>query len=210
MKKICLVLFLAATLHFSSLGQNVRVGISGGLTVSDLTGPVNEMNHGVKTGFMAGLLVDVPLNAHFTFQPQLNYMQKGNLQREDANSKLYNALRYVELPFNLLYNLNTGKTVFFLGAGPSISLNVPSKKLTVPEEGESSYNDILFGDTPENDFRGIDWGANVLGGIRFSNKVQFAVSYNFGLRNLSTSADPESESIKSKCLTVQFSYIFNN
>jgi hypothetical protein len=144
MKKICLVLFLAATLHFSSIGQNVRVGISGGLTVSDLTGPVNEMNHGVKTGFMAGLLVDVPLNAHFTFQPQLNYMQKGNLQREDANSKLYNALRYVELPFNLLYNLNTGKTVFFLGAGPSISLNVPSKKLTVPEEGESSYNDILF------------------------------------------------------------------
>lgn len=212
MKKTCIILsFVLFGLCLTGFSQEVRVGISGGLTISDITGPDNGMNHGVKTGFIAGLLLDVPLGSNFSFQPQLNYVQKGNLLMEDANQKVYNALRYAELPMNFLYNFNSGKVTFFLGAGPSLSFNVPSKRVTKPKEGESFYSDILFGDTPENDFRGIDWGVNFTGGLKFSQRIFLAGFYNMGLRDINPRTDGSSStSIKNKCFGIQIGYIFNN
>ena len=76
MKKACFILFVTLTsFQLTSQAQDVRVGVSAGLTVSDIAGS-SGMNHSVKTGFMAGLLIDMPLGSRFTFQPQLNYVQK--------------------------------------------------------------------------------------------------------------------------------------
>ncbi|GEM_PF-578940 len=209
MKKACLVLSILLTCFtFSGISQDIRVGVSAGLTISDVESPYNEMNHSVKTGYMAGLLLDVPLGDRFIFQPQLNYVQKGNLVREDANGKIYNALRYAEMPFNFIYKLNSGSTEFYLGAGPSVSVNVPSKRVTDPKEGERFYSDILFGETPENDFKGFDYGANFLAGIRFANKVFISGNYNMGLRDLNTKDG--AESIKNKYFGIQVGFIFNN
>ena len=165
------------------------------------------MNHGTKNGFLGGMIIDVPLGDNISFQPQLNYVQKGNLSREDANQRIYNALRYVELPANFVYNLNAGNTVFYLGAGPSIAFNVPSKKVTKPEEGESTYTDILFGKTPENDFKGMDYGVNFLLGIRFGSTF-LSGFYNMGLRNLNPKEG--ADDIKNKCFGIQIGYLFKN
>ena len=209
MKKACFILFVTLTsFQLTSQAQDVRVGVSAGLTVSDIAGS-SGMNHSVKTGFMAGLLIDMPLGSRFTFQPQLNYVQKGNLESEDANEKVYNALRYVEIPFNFLYNINTGRTIFYLGARPSIAFNVPSKRVTKPVEGDSFYSDILFGETPENDFRGIDWGVNMLAAIKFADRVTLSGFYNMGLRDLNTKINA-TESVKNKVFGVQVAYIFKN
>ena len=128
---------------------------------------------------------------------------------EDANQKVYNALRYVEMPLNFLYQINEAKTSFYIGAGPSISFNVPSKRVTDPKEGESFYSDILFGKTPENDFKGFDYGANFLASVRFNNSVFLSVIYNLGLRDLNTKTDA-TESIKNKYFGIQIGYIFKN
>lgn len=212
MKKTCIILFIViSSLCMTASAQDVRVGISAGLTISDLTGPDNGMNHGVKTGYMAGLLLDVPLGSKFTFQPQLNYVQKGNLLMEDANQKVYNSLRYAEIPLNFLYNFTSGKITLYLGAGPALAFNVPSKRVTKPKDGESFYSDILFGDTPENDFRGLDWGANFVAGIRFSKNFFLAGNYTYGLRDINPRTDGTSSmSIKNKVFGIQVGYIFNN
>src|SRR5688572_11414207 len=173
MKKACLILCIVLIIsHQKGFSQDIRVGITGGLTISDISSPYNEMNHGSKTGFIGGMVVDVPMGNNFSFQPQLNYVQKGNLFREDANQQIFYALRYAETKFNFIYNLgDSGKTVFFGGVGPSLAFNLPSKKVTKPKEGESNYVDVLFGKTIENDFKGFDYGVNFIAGIRVGSTI---------------------------------------
>ena len=154
----------------------------------------------------------MPLGSNVIFQPQLSYVQKGNLQMEDANQKVYNALRYAEFTANFLYNFTVSKNVsLYLGAGPSIAFNVPSKRVTDPKEGDSFYDDILFGKTPENDFKGFDYGANFVGGIRFNNNFFLSLTYNLGLRDLNAKSDAGGDqAIKNKYFGIQFGYIFKN
>ena len=209
MKKACLIVCIALMIfQQNGFSQDVRVGVTGGLTISDISSPYNEMNHSVKTGFVGGMIIDMPIGNNFSFQPQLNYVQKGNLFREDANQKIFYALRYAETLLNFTYTLNpTGKTNFYVGAGPSLSFNLPSKKVTKPKEGESNYVDVLFGKTIENDFKGFDYGVNIVGGMRFGSTF-LGVFYNMGLRNLNPrEADDD---IKNRCFGIQLGYLFKN
>lgn len=208
MKKMFLISALVLfVLPFYASAQDTRIGASAGITVSDVSGTVNEMNHTVKTGFIASILVDYPIGKRVAFQPSLSYVQKGNVKKEDATGRIINALRYAELNPNFLFNINTSPTRFYIGAGPSIAFNLPSKQVTDPNEGDKSYRDITFGKTMENDFKGFDYGVNFIAGVRFSNHIFFNASYNLGLRNLSTN-ETDGSSIKNTYFAFQMGYLF--
>jgi hypothetical protein len=209
-KMIIILLAFIICLQFSALAQNARVGFSGGVTISDLRGNQNQMNSATKAGAVLGLLVDLPLTSHLTFQPSLSYIQKGNLNKEDANEKIYYATRYAELSPNFLYNFSSSGKGIYVGAGPYIDFNVPSKKVTDKKEGATTTADLTFGETIDKDLRGIDYGVNFLAGFKFSKCFFLSATYGLGLRNLATGEDVGDREIKNMCFGIQLGVLINN
>ena len=70
----------------------------------------------------------------------------------------------------------------FFGLGPQIGLNLPSKKF----RGLKMVNPKVycFGKTAASDYRGLDWGANGLAGLRFKMASSSLLTILFGLRNV--------------------------
>jgi len=205
-----LAVFLFA-LHIAGFSQSSRVGLTGGFTISDIMGNQNQMNHDIKTGYTVGLLVNTPLSGKFSFQPSLNYVQKGNVLKIDANNRITNALRYVELPLNFIYSTNGADGGFFVGLGPTVSFNVPSKRVTENKNtGKKTSTDIIFGETAAADFRGIDYGANALLGYRLPGGFFTQVYYNQGIRNLVTGEVIGDKKMRNSCFGIQIGFLFNN
>ncbi|MBC7875009.1 MAG: hypothetical protein H7Y01_13485, partial [Ferruginibacter sp.] len=154
MKKIILLSTLFILWFQLAVFSQARVGLSGGVAIAKMEGKVEGDG---RAGLLTSLVVDAPIaKSKFSFHPVLSYVQKGQTEPSPAGTlidKQYVALRYMELSANFLYNIGE-KGSFFLGAGPSIDFNLPSKR--VANIGElSTSTDILFGATPENDLRGV-------------------------------------------------------
>ncbi len=187
MKKIfpVLVVFVFC-LPVIGLSQKAKVGFSGGLTVANMTGTVGGVKESGKTksGYSAGLFMDATIKKHFSFQGAVEYVQKGEVLSKTQKQKVYRALHYVEMPLNFLYNSWGNGGNFFVGLGPTLSVGVPSSKVTKPIPGEKVFTDIVFGNTGVEDFKGVDFGVNFLGGYRLKSGIGFNVNYTQGIRNL--------------------------
>jgi outer membrane protein OmpA-like peptidoglycan-associated protein len=189
MKKV-LFLFITASCLFQIQGfsQKAQVGIAGGASVSNVYGRLGGLdNRGdSRTGFTAGLVVDAPIKkSNISFQPGIHYVQKGKYTLKTEAVKEADALRYADLLLNFVaYIGKPGKTRLFIGLGPQLGFNLPSKKIREEDGVKSELRSINFGNTAAADYRGIDYGANGLLGIRFRSDIFFSVNYTFGLRNL--------------------------
>jgi hypothetical protein len=189
MRKMFFILGLSFVfLPFTGQAQKSRVGITLGPTFSNLygNGVGQTANDGMKAGFTLGLVMQTPLCGHFDFLPGLYYVQKGRVSQEAigiVKSKKSIGLRYVEVPFDFVYNTNPGGTNFFIGAGPYAAFNVPSKNIT-KVSGSKTESDVIFGNTSASDVRGIDYGAQAIIGFRIKSNWSLSANYDFGIRNL--------------------------
>jgi Outer membrane protein beta-barrel domain len=188
MKKVLLiaVIFFATN---SIIAQTPRIGFTAGAAFANLKGKADgETETGnSKAGLTAGILVDLPLSKNFSFQPALNFVQKGSKDEETfggTTEKTVITMNCIELPLNFLYNASGSKGNFFIGAGPSVSFYISGKGKF--DDGTDSYSeDIEFGNNEdEDDFKGMEFAANFLTGYRFSNGLQISGHYNAGLSNL--------------------------
>ncbi|MGZ4088275.1 MAG: porin family protein [Bacteroidia bacterium] len=82
--------------------QTFRAGFTAGLSASDINGAhtINRNRHFSKAGLIAGFLVNTQISKKSVFQMELNFIQKGSLQRPDSLGNGYYkiALSYVEVP----------------------------------------------------------------------------------------------------------------
>lgn len=207
MKKIIFTLAFAVLL--CQLGQSqVRVGVVGGVSISKIEGNIHGDS---RAGLMAGLVLDANLGRGFSFYPTFGYVQKGVTEPHPEGTlidKQYVALRYAEFTPNFVYHIGSGNgSSFYLGLGPSLALNLPSKRTTVTDDTRTT-TDILFGPTPENDLRGVDYGANFVLGWRTAGGFIFTANYNKGIRNLT----PEglSGETKNSYFGIQIGVFLNN
>ena len=217
MKKTILILIVTVfCLQNTCLSQKSRVGVTGGITIAKMRGTVDgkDIDANSKTGPTFGLIVDVPFQDHFSFQPGLHYVQKGKVQDEingTTRQTVTTALRYAELQLNFLYNTNYNTNSndgnFFAGAGPALSINLPSKFVT-DIGGTKTETDITFGNETEN-FRGFDFGANFLAGFRFPGGFFVSVNYTLGLRNL-VPGGSDVDKIKNSCIGIRLGFLVNN
>ena len=72
MKKIFIILTVFVfCLQMTGLSQKTRVGVSGGITIANMTGTVGgvKLNDDSQTGISLGMFVDAPLSNHFSVQP---------------------------------------------------------------------------------------------------------------------------------------------
>jgi hypothetical protein len=217
MKKMIFILsLLVLCLQFSALAQKSRVGIFAGPVFSDIRGTVDgkELVGETKPGFAAGFLVDAPINMHLSFQPALYYVQKGTITQKPLGptkkDKISTELRYVDLALNFLYNTNKTAGNFFIGAGPYVSFNLPSKFLTKSPGDLQSETDITFGNTIAETYRGIDFGANFLMGYRLKGGFFVSANYSLGLRNLLPEGSLSTGDIKNNFFGVSLGWLVDN
>ena len=217
MKKAILILTaIIFCLQITGWSQKARVGVTGGLSISNMRGEVGgvDQKKNSRTGITFGMLVDAPIQDHITFQPGLHYIQKGKEEEQPNGTQkqtFATALRYAELQLNFLFNTSYAgehKENFFVGLGPAVSINLPSKFVT-ETPSDKTESDITFGNKNEN-FRGFDLGANILGGVRFSNGFFISLNYTHGLRNILPAGGSGSDKLRNYCMGIRIGLLVNN
>ncbi|MES2777282.1 MAG: porin family protein [Bacteroidota bacterium] len=188
MKKLFLISSAIVAAHFTSNAQTPRFGFTAGAVMSNLhTKDANESESlDLKPGLTFGILVNIPVGKHFSFEPALNFLQKG-AKNEDSyggiTEKTTANLNCIELPLNFIYNTAGAGGNFFIGAGPSIAIALQGKsKHSIGDDSDTET--IEIGNNDDDDVRAMDIGMNVISGYRFHGGLMLALNYNLGLRNL--------------------------
>jgi len=217
MKKTIFIFFLSVCcLQMSGLAQKARVGFSLSTGLATMRGTVNGVKEDGKytSGYGVGILVDAPLkNSKISFQPVLQYMQKGKLQTEMIGTyqdQVSYELRYAEVLLNFIYNTNGAAGGFFIGLGPSVSLDLPGRIVTKTEDGTKTPVNLSFGNKATDNFRGMDFGANFVLGYRLKGGFFVSANSTLGMRNLIPNESSAKGEIKNTNFGVNLGWLFNN
>jgi len=190
MKKITLAILALFMVGFMANAQ-LKFGVKGGMTLAKMEFEDDEgFDMKFITGFHVGALVALDLPLGLEFETGLFLNQKGFKMEESFEGETFYMIvnpLYVELPLKLNYKLEVGPAAVFFGAGPTISYGVGGK-YTFKGMGEEESEEILWGNSEDDDFKPLDIGIGLQAGVRFS-KLQVSASYNMGLRNINTYED---------------------
>lgn len=209
-KTLLFVIVTVCCLQISLFAQKSRVGVFGGLSVSNMDGKIDGLNEkgNSLTGYSFGIMVDAPLGkTNFSFQPTIQYAQKGKTISKSNDSKTYLALRYAELLLNVMYNGKGKNGHVFVGLGPAIAQHLPSLKVIKSGEVKAETG-INFGDEPISDYRGLDYGAHLVGGYQCRKGYFLSLNYTLGIRNMLPGDVPDK--LTNGCFTVKLGILVNN
>lgn len=154
MKRLLILPFFvigAITANAQSLGLRAGANFSNIVKTDD-----NDFNTEFKTGFHAGITLDIPLVSRLSFAPEIMYSQKG--YKSTGTSLLFGENEYsvtthfVDVP--ILLKINTGNG-FNLHLGPQVSFLTSTTesfktgseefRSTIKEENENLKNNLLGG-----------------------------------------------------------------
>lgn len=151
-----------------------------------------------KVGFMLGALAEVDFGK-LAFRPELNFIQKGSKSGYDAyygytSSASKITLNYVEIPLNVVYNLNVGSVgKAFFGVGPAIGIGISGKEKNGADKYDVKFDGKKSAELPANDndthLKRMDIGANILAGFQLSMGVFAKVGYTHGFSNIDPNKD---------------------
>lgn len=211
MKK-ALILIIAGICSFQINGfaQKTQVGLTGGITSSNIFGNKNGIDQrgDSRTGMTLGMFIDAPIGkTRWAFQPSLNYMQKGKNDQINPDTKNATALRYAELDLNFVH-YTKGSNKLFFGAGPYLAMNLPSKKVLITPDNRIETN-LLMGKDVSNAYKGYDYGANGIVGVRMKCGFVVTANYSLGLRNLIPKPSGD-DILRNGTLGFRIGYIFKN
>ncbi|WP_428229982.1 porin family protein [Flavobacterium sp.] len=213
MKKSMLILCaLFVGLTVMAQTQKVKLGVKAGLNISNLTFDDSELNSSNKTGFTAGIMVEVPLAKKFSIQPELLYSQQGtktSFSDQDVTNSNYKStidLNYLNIPVMLKYFVVKGLSV---QAGPQIGILL---------KANNKYQDNFLGYENQETFNlkdysaGIDTSVNLGLGYQFKDKFYTDVRYNISYSNVFKEGDANhfiNNDMKNRVFQVTVGYFFN-
>lgn len=210
MKKLFFNSVFLFLVSLSLFAQNTRIGFTAGTSIANYTVKVDgdDESSDSRAGLTAGILIDIPAGKNFSFQPALNFVQKGTKEKEGSEKVTLN-VGALEVPLNFLYNSNGENGNFFIGAGPSLGFNL-SGKLKY-DDGEDTYEeDLEIGNDPDTDFiKSLDIGANILAGYQFPNGLLLSANYNAGLNNLFPGGSDDG-TLKSRYFGIRLGWMLNS
>jgi Outer membrane protein beta-barrel domain len=200
MKKIILFFTVLFT-TVCSFGQDIRIGIKGGL---------NLANQKIKSGsfsskgttiasFHAGFVLDIPLTERLYAQPQLLLAGKG--------SKDFGFIfrpYYVELPVNIIYKyeINNGLKIYG-GLGPGIGLGVFGNL----KDLDNNFNRKLkFGETNNSDYKTVDFTGGFELGAEVNNKIGLGIGYRWSFADVTRG----SNKVTHKVVNFSIAYFFGD
>lgn len=189
MKKILLFIAVFFCIANIATAQKISVAVSGGIAYANTFIKIDSEKvegMGSRNGFTGGLAVNIPFSKYFSFQPGVNFLQKGFKNNTSATTL---TLNYIELPLHLIFNTRNNLADkkaddFFFGIGPSIAFTT-SGEMSLKTDSGTFKHTLKLGSSDNDELRSLDFGANVMMGCQFANKIFFSVNYNIGLSNLS-------------------------
>ena len=125
MKKIFILalgLFVGTT---AANAQDIKFGIKAGLNVSDIIKDDgnNNFDTKTKTGFNAGVTLEIPLIAGLAFTPEVLYSQKG-YKLTYAVGEFTQTTNFIDVPILASFRLGSS---FNIVAGPQVSFLLSTK-----------------------------------------------------------------------------------
>ncbi len=212
MKSITILLMLMILLTSQFLSAQTTMGITGGATFSSVSVKVQGISASPKsrTGFTAGLFVDAPLNSGFSFQPALNFVQKGYTIKDEMSSTTEKvSFNYIEVPLNFIYNIKKNEG-FFIGAGPSIAYGISGEDKTKYGAGMPDDNQKVKFGSGIGEVKPFDFGANAVAGYKFKGGFMVSGNYTLGLSKINNQEDGDmGGTIKNRYFGVKIGYVFN-
>jgi hypothetical protein len=208
--KTTTTLLIAMAFASITVSAQTRFGITAGATNSNLKAKSDEGSESAdyKMGFTTGIFIDMPMTKNFSFQPALNFTQKG-AKYEDEYSIEKMTLNYFEVPLNFIYSFKPSQGLF-IGAGPTIALGLSGKdKYEIKNSGEEDSEDIEFGSEP-GEVKSFSFGGNFMAGYKIKNGLLFSAGYNFDYSNMvNNEDDPMYESsLKSNYISLKIGWTF--
>ena len=207
---------LISFISVATFAQNARFGITAGVSLASMKAKENgiSITSDGKVGLTVGVLADVTVAENFTFQPGVNFTQKGSkFSMSDAGGSIESTqtLNYLELPLNFIYNAPAGSGKFFAGLGPVLGFGMSGKaKSKITGEPEES-GDIKFGSNEvEDHYKPFEFAGNLLAGYELSNGLFVAANYNMGLSNIAIGGETDNSSLKNRYFGIKMGYKFGS
>ncbi|WP_029273709.1 porin family protein [Flavobacterium sp. KJJ] len=205
---IC-ILFLGVTVMAQT--EKIKLGVKAGLNLANLTFDESELDSSNKTGFTAGLMVEIPVAKNFSIQPELLYSQQGtkisfsDQEVTNSNYKSKIDLNYLNIPVMLKYYVLKGLS---LQAGPQIGILL---------KANNEYRDNFLGyENYENlDLKeystGIDTSVNLGLGYQIKDKFYTDLRYNISYSNVFKESDVNyviNRDMKNRVFQITIGYFF--
>ena len=203
---------LAIASFVTSSAQNTRIGVTAGAAFANYMAKVDgQKDNGTsKTGLTVGILLDAAMGKHFSFQPAVNFVQKGTKDESTSGgvtAKVTMTVNCIEVPLNFLYNAPGENGNFFIGAGPSVAFSL-SGKLKYKDDQNNLSESLHFGKSEDDNMKGFDFGANFLAGYNFKKGIFVAANINMGISNLAID-NSDGGYLRSQYFGLRIGYKFN-
>jgi len=194
-------------------GTYAQLGIKAGINLANEIKSLNseDIAAGFKTdnltGYQIGLVYQLtPKKSGIGAELGVLVSQKGytfsdSLSLVDVVREGYKEMNYLEVPFNLRYQIKLG-FIGIYGYGGVYAGYVLSGKTVV--ETENSSENIGFQDFVDR----ADYGYNLGVGVEFFRKIQFGANWSQGLKNTNLNDSEEVDSTTNRVFSVGLTYLF--
>lgn len=191
MKRILMLLTMAAILSGGVAYSQISLGIKAGVNLQNFNGEDDDgddLEMDLKPGFLVGADVEIPVAQDFYFRPGLLFSTKG--AKEDDTKAI---VSYIELPLHLMYKPQLGSGKIFIGLGPYVAYGISGKFKDDDgnEEDIEFTNDVKMDDDAIFFMKPLDAGADIFFGYEFAFKLSVQLDAQLGLLNLSPKSEGE-------------------
>ena len=231
--KILAVALIITSISTGLFAQPV-IGLKGGFTLSSLSGEQYEdytdleygdsYDFGIKPGLQFGITAEFELADEFFLQSGLIFKQKG--VRVEGDIPAYDgyyysepaytfkgkySFFYLDIPINGMYKLELDDHFLLFYTGPSVNIGLSGQLKGTAEyydgEEEKGKDSFEWGNDENTDiYRRLELGWTFGLGFQFEELLQFRVSYNHGLNNISTYQEEDEYMTKNRVF--QLSAVF--
>ena len=213
------ILAVICTLFALNLQAQIEIGAKFGINVSELSAdrfsPVNiggnpqYIRNFPRKGINTGLILSVPINKHWSLQPELVFSEQGATGKPQSQYLISATQKYqynwLNLPILLKYTWQTG---FFAETGPQagLLLNAEIAQTVVGAINTSWYN-------VNNQYKKIDIGWALGVGYISPINLGFDLRYTLGLTNIANisageMAPVQNGNIKNSVVSFGVFYLF--
>lgn len=188
----------------SASGQ-VTVGFQGGLSLAKISGDGVADDLSNRTGISIGAFLETPISGMLSFQPEVNYAQKG-AKDSDEGFEVSLKIDYIEVPLLVKFDLPTSGSISpHVLVGPALGFKAGCKI-----GGEQGGTDVDVDCSEDDiDLKSFDFGAIVGAGVGFPagpGEARIGARYNFGLLDVENSSEGEGVTNRAFSLLVGFSF----
>lgn len=198
MNKLQFLAILLLFFNYTAFGQ-FRTGIKGGVNYTNVIRSDNtdkKLQNHYKTGFHAGVDVQIPLTASLYIFTGLTYVNKGARDYNEIDGQTI-SFSYLELPVDLGYKIPYGDGRLSAGVGLYLAY-----ALSGFVEFAGGKEELKFDpDVPENDpfsRKPFDLGTEAMIGYDFNFGLTFQLKAQLGLMNLMPYVDGLSNTLTEK------------